>query len=225
MKRFWREVSVADGAIRLDGKPVRTPGKALLSLPSPALADAIAEEWRAVGDTLDPRAMPLTGLANAALDIVPRDRATFAASLSVYVESELLAYRAESPPELIAHQAEVWNPLLQWACSRYDVAILTTHGIVHVAQPPETLARLSRTVASLNDFRLAGLSPLVTIGGSLVIALAVLEGEMEPNAAFDAAHLDELWQAEMWGEDALALEARDARRADFAAAARFLSLL
>lgn len=227
MKRFYTDVLIEAGAgnaIRLDDRPVRTPAKAPLALPSAALAEAIADEWRAQGDKLDPRTMPLTGLANAAIDRVGPLRASFAADLAAYGETDLLCYRAEGPAPLVARQAESWDALLDWARHRYDVAFTLVTGIMHRPQPAATVARLAEAVAARDAFTLAGLSPLVTISGSLVAALAVAEDAITPEAAFDATHLDEIWQAEMWGEDSLATAARDARRADFLAAARFVSL-
>lgn len=225
MKRFWKEVTVENGQVALDGKPVRTPGRAPLVLPDPALAEAVAGEWRAVGETIDPRAMPLTGLANAAIDRIAPDTATFAAGLAAYGESDLLCYRAEEPAPLVERQADAWDPLLDWARGRYDVHFETTAGVMHKAQPDATLARLAEAVAALDAFRLAGLSPVVTVSGSLVGALALLEGAVEAETLWQAAHVDELWQAELWGEDALALEARENRRADFMAGVKFLGLL
>jgi chaperone required for assembly of F1-ATPase len=220
VKRFWKNVTIEDGTILLDGRAVKTPGRIALVLPSLPLAEAIADEWRAVEGAVDPRAMPLTGLANAAID-----RPVPAEALAVYGETDLLCYRAEAPPELIARQAQVWDPMLDWATQRYDVAFTVTAGIVHKPQPVETIARLGAAIAAGDDFERTALSQNVTIGGSLVAALMLAEGAMTPDAAFDACHLDELWQAELWGEDWMATDARDARRADFNAAARFLSLL
>lgn len=225
MKRFYADVAVRDGAILLDGRPVRTPARASLTLPGPALAGAVAAEWRAQGDEVLPATMPLTGLANAAIDRVAPDPAAFAAGLAQYAQGDLLCYRADGPDTLVARQAAAWDPPLDWARTRYDVPFAVTAGIVHVAQAGETVARLSAAVAARDAFTLAGLSPLVTISGSLVLALMVAEGAIEADAAFDAAHLDEAWQVERWGEDALATQARDNRRRDFHAAARFLSLL
>lgn len=225
MKRFWKEVSVENGQVALDGKPVRTPGRAPLVLPTPALAEAVAEEWRAVGETIDPRDMPLTGLANAAIDRIAPDPAPFAAGLAVYGESDLLYYRAEDPAPLVERQAESWDPLLAWARGRYDIHFETTAGVIHRAQPEATIARLAEAVGALDGFRLAGLSPVVTVSGSLVGALALLEGAVAAETLWQAALVDELWQAEQWGEDELAIQARDAHRADFEAGARFLSLL
>ena len=226
MKRFWKDVTLEPGnSLALDGRPVRTPGRALLAVPTPALAEAIAEEWRAVESDIDPRAMPLTGLANAAIDRVAPARDAFAAGLAAYGESDLLYYRAEAPEPLIAQQQAAWDPLLDWARHRYDVHFETTAGIVHRAQPPATLARLNEAVAALDAFRLAGLSPVVTVTGSLVAALALLEGGADADTVWHAAQVDESWQAENWGEDALATQARDAHHADFLAGARFLALL
>lgn len=229
MKRFYKTVEVRAGdsghAVLLDGRAIKTPARAALAVPSAALAAAIAAEWDAQGEEIDPRAMPATGLANAAIDRVLPDPAQFAAMLGAYAETDLLCYRAEGPEDLAARQAATWDPLLAWARARYDVAFEVTAGILHRAQPPETVARLRQALASQPPFALSAFSPLVTIGGSLVAALAVAERAVEPDAAFDATHLDEIWQAEQWGEDWAATDAREARRRDFTAAARFLALL
>jgi chaperone required for assembly of F1-ATPase len=226
MRRFYKQASVTpDLGIALDGRPVRTPGRLPLVLPNLALAEAIAEEWRTQGDEIMPQAMPLTGLANAAIERIAPDTSGFAAGLAAYGESELLCYRAGGPAPLVMRQVEVWDPIIAWARARYDIGFVLVEGIMHRPQPPETLARLSEALAARNAFELAALSPIVTISGSLVIALAVLEGELDPDAAFDAGHLDELWQAEQWGEDDFARDQRDARRADFLAACGFLRLL
>lgn len=229
MKRFWKDVSVepegGGWAIQLDGKPVRTPARAPLVVPAEALANAIADEWRSVEETIDPRAMPLTGLANAAIDRVATDRQAFAAGLARYAEADLACYRAEGPRGLVSRQEESWDALLAWGRRRYDVDFATTCGIVHVAQPQATIDRLSHAIASLDPFRLVALSPLVTIGGSLVAALAVVEKAITPEAAWDAVSIDERWQLEQWGSDADAEAALDNRGRDFMAAARFLELL
>jgi chaperone required for assembly of F1-ATPase len=225
MRRFYKEAAATpDHGVALDGRPVRTPGRASLVAPGAALAEAIAAEWAAQGDEIDPRAMVLTGLANAAIDRVAPDPAGFARGLSVYGESDLLCYRAEGPEPLVRRQAEAWDPLLAWAASRYDIAFTVTAGIVHRPQPPETLERLAAATAARHPFILSGLSPLVTISGSLVAALAVTEGALAADAVWDAVIVDERWQAEQWGEDALATEALEARRVDFMTAVRFVSL-
>ncbi|HEY0622546.1 ATP12 family chaperone protein [Sphingomonas sp.] len=229
MKRFWKDaaaVPVEGGHdIHLDGKPVRTPGRVPLTLPSPALAEAVADEWRNVGETIDPRAMPLTGLANAAIDRVAPDPAAFAAGLAKYGESDLLCYRADHPLELRLRQQAAWDPLLDWARTRYGIDPVTTTGVMHRPQSDDTIVKLADAAVALSPFRLAALSPLVTVTGSLIAALALLEGAATPEDVWSAANLDEDWQAEHWGEDELARKARAARRADFDAGARFLSLL
>lgn len=228
MKRFYTDVTVVaeEGgfAIRLDGRPVRTPARASLTLPTAALAEAIAQEWRAQGETVDPASMPMTGLANAAIDHVAPDPATFAEGVARYAQSDLLCYRADGPDTLVARQAAAWEPLLDWARGRYDVTFVVTQGIIPVPQPDETLDRLGAAVAAIDPFILTGLSTLVTLSGSLVCGLAVVEGGHEIGAIWQAAEIDEAWQVEQWGEDAEAA-ARSVRRADdFATAAAFCAL-
>ena len=229
MKRFWDEVSVeTEGSgwgIRLDGRPVRTPARQPLIVPSEALAEAIAAEWRDGEGEVDPRSMPLTGLANAAVDRVAPDRQGFAAGLARYAEADLACYRAEDPKGLADRQAESWDAMLGWARRRYDVDFTTTCGIAHVPQAQATLERLTHAVATLDAFHLAGLSPLVTVGGSLVIALAVLEKAVTAQEAWQAVSIDERWQLEQWGADAEAQAALDNRRREFMAAGSFLVLL
>jgi chaperone required for assembly of F1-ATPase len=226
VKRFWTDASVVeiDGGygVTLDARPLRTPAKAVLVAPTQELAKAIAAEWAGAGETIDPRAMPMTGLANAAID---RGGEEMVAGMVRYADSDQFCYRAEGPTTLVERQAEAWDALLSWARRRYDVDFATCSGIVHVAQPPETIRKLAHEVAILDRFRLAGLSPLVTIGGSLVAGLAVLEKAIPPEAAWEAVSLDERWQLEKWGSDAEAEVALDAKRSDFLAAAHFLELL
>ena len=229
MKRFWKDVAVepegGGWGIRLDGKPVRTPARVPLAVPSQRLAEAIAAEWRDSGEEVDPRAMPLTGLANAAIDRVAPDPKAFAQGLARYAEADLACYRSEWPPELVERQAQCWDPLLAWARRRFDVDFATTSGLIHVPQQPATVERLRYAVDALDPFRLAGLSPLVTIGGSLVAVLAVLEKAITPAAAWDAVSIDERWQLEQWGLDADAEVGLKNKQRDFLAAARFLELL
>ncbi|MGK6322414.1 ATP12 family chaperone protein [Sphingomonas sp. DT-51] len=226
MKRFWTEVTIdADRVVRLDDRPVRTPGRAPLALPTDVLAAAVAEEWRTVGDSVDPRAMPLTGLANAAIDRIAPVRSEFAAGLARYGESDLLCYRADGPAELVARQAAAWDPLLDWARQRYDVHLEVTTGVMHRPQPTTTLARLGEAMASRDAFALAGLSPIVTVTGTLVGALALAERAVDPATLWAAAMVDEAWQAEQWGEDPLAVAATAARRRDYDAGVRFLAAL
>ena len=229
MKRFWKQaqaVETPDGwAVELDGKPVRTPARQPLRLPAEALARAIADEWNAISEKVDPRAMPLTGLANAAIDRVVPDPGSFARGLARYGESDLACYRAEAPSELVARQEEKWDALLMWGRRRFDVDFATTCGVMHVEQPGATVERLAHAVASYDPFHLAALSPLVTIGGSLLAALAVAEEALTAEEAWDAVTVDDKWQLDQWGSDAEAEERLENRRHDFLAAATFLELL
>ena len=169
--------------------------------------------------------MPLTGLANAAIDRVAPDPAAFADTLSRFAENELLAYRADAPPPLVARQAAEWDPLLAWARGRYDVEFRLVTGIIHQPQPPATLARMTAAYRAFDAFRLAALNPVVTISGSAVIGLAVAEGRLDAAGAWTVGHLDELWQEEQWGKDPLAEAGQRERQGDLAAAVGFLRLL
>ena len=226
MKRFWKEAAVVEAGdgfgVVLDGRPLKSPARVSMTVPTRALADAICAEWAAVGETVDPRVMPLTGLANAATD---RSIDHLIAGITRYAASDQFCYRAEGPTPLVERQEEAWDALLQWARRRYDVDFATCTGIIHVAQPPGTIAKLSHEVAVLDRFRLAALSPIVTIGGSLIAGLAVLERAIPPESAWEAVCLDERWQLEQWGSDSEAEAALDSKRNDFLAAARFLELL
>lgn len=229
MKRFWKSVDVSEATtgwgVALDGKPIRTPARSQLVAPTRALAEAIAEEWRAVAGEIDPRTMPLSGLANAAIDRFLPDKQTFAAGIARYAEADLACYRSEWPPELVDRQARSWDPLLDWARRRFDVDFSTTSGLVHVPQPPATIERLAHAVVALDAFQLAGLSPLVTVGGSLLAALALFEKAISPEEVWRAVSVDDRWQIEQWGSDADAELALETRQCDFLAAARFLELL
>ena len=229
MRRFWKEVEVAaeeaGWTILLDGRPVRTPARATRPVPTRALAEAIVEEWRGVEDVVDPRDMPVTGTANAAIDRVEPQRSAFAGGLARYAEADLACYRSDWPPELVERQEKAWDSLLAWARRRFDVDFATTSSLIHVPQPPATVEQLSHAVGSLDAYRLAALSPLVTIGGSLIAALAVLEKAITPEQAWEAVSIDDRWQLEQWGSDAEAQLSLDNRHKDFLAAARFLELL
>lgn len=229
MKRFWKEARAArqDGGwgIALDGRAVRTPARAPLLVASEALATAIADEWVAQGETIDPAAMPLTGLANAAIDLAAPDPAAFAVPIAAYAASDLLCYRDDRDTALQAEQAAAWNPLLAWAEARHGIEFTLAQGVLPVDQPAATVAALTGAVRALDPFRLAALAPLVTIGGSLVAALALAEGAFDAAALWEAVSLDELYQERRWGADSEAQQARARREADWYHAARFLGLL
>lgn len=228
MRRLYKQVAVSscDGGftIQLDGKPVRTPARAAFVVESEALVHAIAEEWAAQGDTIIPATMPLNGLANAAIDLAAPDRSAFAAPLCAYAESDLLCYRAPEA-DLAAQQARMWNPILGWAEGHYAIEFTLATGIIHAAQPPATLAALGMAVQKLDPFHLAALAPLVTIGGSLVVALALIERAFDADTLWDAVTLDEIWQEQRWGAVDDAVKAREAKQAEWESAARFLELL
>lgn len=226
MKRFWRAAAAVEAkggwTVALDGKPVRTPARAALVVPGRALAEAIAAEWDAQDGEVRPQAMVLTGLANAAID---RAGPEVAGMIAAYGAHDLTCYRADGPAELIARQAAAWEPLIAWATRRYDVAFRLGVGVTPVDQPAATLTRMRAAVDALDGFRLAGMYPGVSVTGSLLIGLALLEHELDAEGAWATSEIDAAWQAEKWGDDPLAQAARAERRAALLAGARFLGLL
>jgi len=228
-RRVYREVAVephgAGFAISLDGKLVHTPQRRVLAVPTHAAADAIAAEWRAQGAELDPQTMPITRLAGSALDLVAPHRAEIVARTAAYGATDLLCYRAGAPAELATRQAEAWQPWIEWAAERYGARLAVTVGVVAVAQPEQALASLARAVEAHDDLRLAALAAATAALGSLVLALALAEGRLEAEAAWSLSLLDEMHQAERWGEDKEASRARAALKADIEAAGRFFELL
>lgn len=228
MKRFYTEVSTApsgDGhVILLDGRSVKTPKRAPLALPTLALAQAVAAEWAAQGEAIAPGTMPLTGLSNAAIDVIGPDPDIMRAMLGHYAETDALVYRGDDSA-LLARQLTVWNPLLDQAERRWGVQFALTTGIVHMPQPPETVAALRTAIGALGAWQLAALSPLTTLGGSLVVALAVENGALAASAGWAAVTLEEVFQEERWGADADAVKARALKEAEWLAAAHFAELL
>jgi chaperone required for assembly of F1-ATPase len=229
VKRVYREVTIRPAmgswGIALDGRAMRTPGRSELIVPTAALAAAIAAEWEAQQGDIRPATMPLTRLAAAAIDRTRAQRGLVAAEAANYASTDLVCYRAEHPPALVARQQETWQPLLDWAMRRYDAGLAVTSGIVPQPQPPATLKAFAAAVAAQDDFRLTALHTATAALGSLVIALALLEGRLGPESAFAASQLDETFQIEAWGEDAEAAARRQALAEDIAAAARFVQLL
>jgi chaperone required for assembly of F1-ATPase len=230
MKRLYkiaRAEAVEGGGygVMLDAKRLLTPAKLPLAIPSLALAEAIAEEWQAQGEKLKPHTMPLMRLASTAIDLVTKRHDDVVAEIAAYAGTDLLCYRADQPPELAARQHALWQPLLDWATLRYDAPLTVTAGIVPVTQPPASLHALAVAVEAYEPMRLTALHALTSATGSLIIALAVLEGEIDADSAFAAAQLDENFQIERWGEDYEAADRRAALKADIATAARFAMLL
>ncbi|MGE5268074.1 MAG: ATP12 family chaperone protein [Thiohalocapsa sp.] len=230
MKRVYKQVEtrpVAGGwGVSLDGRQLRTPARTELVVPTAALAEAIAEEWDAQQDEIRPATLPLYRLAATAIDRTAVQRARVVADTANYAGTDLVCYRADhQQPVLAARQQAVWQPLLDWATLRYDAALAVTSGIVPARQMPAALQAFAAAVAAQDDFRLTALQTLTAACGSLVIALALMEGRIDADAAFHASQLDETFQIETWGEDAEAAERRRALAADIEAAARFLQLL
>ncbi|BAQ17718.1 chaperone [Methyloceanibacter caenitepidi] len=227
-KRFYKDVTVSEedgrAGIFLDGRPVRTPGKAALAVPSAALAEAIADEWRGQGERIDPHTMPLTKLVNSAIDGVVGQEAAVVDDIVAHAGSDLLCYRASGPEGLLALQAEAWDPVLAWAAGALGAPLSLAEGVIHVPQPETSLAALRAEIEPLDALKLAALHVMTTLTGSALLPLAVARGELSPDAAWDAAHVDEDWQISRWGEDAEAKQRRKNRKADFDAAARVLAL-
>ena len=231
MKRFYKDTGVDEGEggfrVLLDGKPMRTPAKATLVVPTRALADAIAAEWAGVPDKAEINAahLPLTRLAATAIDRVVARRDEVIADTAKYAGSDLLCYRATAPESLVKLQLELWQPLLDWAAERHGARLVTAEGIGFVNQPEEAKARLHEAVSAHGDLALSALYNLTHTAGSVVIGLAVSEGRLEAAGAFAAAQMDELYQVDRWGDDPLAEKHREGVRRDIEACARFLSLL
>jgi len=228
-KRFYARAEAAQAGegqfrIELDGRPVRTPGKALLAVPSALLADRIAAEWAAQGEVIDPVTMPVTRLVNSAIDGVTTRRAEVAGEIVRYAGSDLLCYRADAPERLLALQRELWDPLLDWVRTEFGAVFFLSEGIVHVAQPPRALDAVAGALPE-DPLRLAALNLMTTLSGSALIALAVWKERLTAEEAWRIAHIDEETQEQLWGVDAEAAERRALRFRDFAAAAFALAAL
>lgn len=224
-KRFWSDVSVVedgDGfSIRLDERAVKTPLKVAMIVPSRAMAEAIGAEWAKVDGQIDPTVMPFTRSANASIDKVATQFDDVANMLSEYGGSDLLCYRADSPEELADRQAQGWDPLLDWAAEIYGARLITTAGIMPVAQNADALAALRNPLFEATEFEMAALHDLIAMSGSLVLALAVTQRRLSPQEAWDLSQIDENWQIEQWGVDEDAAQASEIKRQAFQHAADF----
>lgn len=228
-RRFYREATVESGAegfaLSLDGRPARTPGKARLALPTRALGDAVAAEWNGQGETIDPRAMPLTRLANSAIDGVSREMEAVRADLARYAGSDLVMYRAGEPDQLVTAQAAAWDPVLAWAHEALGARFVLSQGVMFVEQPERALALVRVALdAETSAFALGALHVMTTLTGSVLIALMHAAGRLSAEDAWAAAHVDEVFQESRWGEDHEAMVRRAARQAEFEWASRFLAL-
>src|SRR3954447_13829631 len=206
MKRFYKQVTVAETegghVVHLDGKPVRTPAKAPFILNNRALMEAVAEEWDAQVEDIRPHSMPVTQLASTAIDRIPAQREEIVRAVAAYAETDLLCYRADHPDELAERQGQGWQPMLDWAAIRYGAMLEVKIGVMPHTQPAEACERLRKAVDELDDLVLAGLQNATSVLGSLVLALALMEGRISAEEAYAASQLDETYQIELWGEDA-----------------------
>lgn len=209
----------------LDDRPVRTPRKQALAVPQRALAEAIAAEWNAQGQEIDPVTMPLTRLANSILDGVIGREAEVRADILKYAASDLVCYRAGSPAGLVQRQLEAWDRIIAWARTALDARLVLTEGVMPVAQPASALEGIATALKPLDAYRLAGIHVMTTLTGSALLALAHSRGELTAAEVWAAAHVDEDWQIEQWGEDFEAAERRRHRWTEMDAASRLLALL
>jgi len=231
MKKFYKTVTLSPregeggAALLLDGRPVKTPGRQPLALPTEALGEAVADEWRAQGAEIVPESMPMTRLVNTAIDGVQGNETAVADDIATFAGTDLLCYRADGPDGLVALQTSRWDPPLRWAETRFCGPFQLSEGVMHVDQPEGTIASVRSSLSELSAFELTALHIMTSLTGSALLALAVAEEEMTPDEAWEAAHVDEDWQARQWGEDQEAAERRAARKSDFDTAARMLALL
>lgn len=229
-RRFYKEATAVerDGAfvLLLDGRPARTPGRALIALPTRAAGEAVAAEWAAQGERIEPATMPLTRLANSAIDGVAREMPAVAAEIVKYAGSDLLCYRADGPERLIERQRALWDPILAWARDSFGARFDLAEGVMFIAQPEATLAAVAAAVDRFaTPFALAALNIMTTLSGSALIALAVAHGRLSAEDGWAAAHVDEDVQMEIWGKDEEALARRAVRWRDFSAAARMIEVV
>jgi chaperone required for assembly of F1-ATPase len=227
MKRFWQQTAVAANAagyaILLDGRPLKLPNQAVLTVPLEGLAGAIAREWGEAGEMFTPDDLPLTRLAGTAQDHMSRARDETIRQLAAYGATDLLCYRS-SEPALAAHESQAWQPWLDWAAARYGVILACTTGLMPIDQSSASHERCLEILGTMNNYELAGLGAAVPALGSLVLGLALAAADLAPSPACDLAHLGELWQEARWGADAQALSRRKKIAEDLAHTARFMML-
>ena len=228
-QRFYTRATAGEGAeegfpVTLDGKPVRTPLRRLLAAPTPGLAEAIAGEWNAQEQVIDPGRMPLTRLANAVIDAVSDAPGPVAAEVEKYLGSDLVCYRADAPAGLVALQGQTWDPVLAWAHEAFGAHFVQVEGVMHAAQPVEAIAGARRAIPS-DPWRLGAVSSITTLTGSALLALALVHGRLNAETAWAAAHVDEDWQMTQWGRDEVALSRRAYRQAELEAAVTVLDAL
>ncbi|MCF6233446.1 MAG: ATPase [Rhodobacteraceae bacterium] len=227
-KRFWKEARVVeDGArfaVELDGRRVKTPAKAALEMPTRGMAQAVAAEWDAQEGVIDPRGMPFTRSANAAIDKVAHQHGEVADMLAGYGDADLLCYRAEAPVELVAHQAQEWDPALGWARDALGVDLEVFKGVVHHPQSTSDIAGLTARVHRMGNFHLAAFHDLVSLSGSLILGFGAALGWRGADDIWKLSQLDEIWQAQQWGADEEAQKMSEAKRQAFLHAKAFFDL-
>lgn len=225
MKRFYRQATAEHDAegwhVALDGRRVKSQGGRALVLPRRAMAEALASEWASQGETLDPRAFPMRDLADLACDVIAEDRDTVVTGLLRYAETDTLCYRADPDAPLWPRQQALWEPLLAAAEARENIRLRRVSGVMHRPQDPAAIAVLRARLEAFDHFTLAALNTLASLAASLTIALAALEPDADGDALWDAANLEEDWQAEFWGRDSQAAERRAQRKAIFLTAMAF----
>jgi chaperone required for assembly of F1-ATPase len=229
LKRFYKTAAASqrgerDFAVELDGRPIKTPAGKTLSVPTRGLADAVAAEWNAQGEDVAPASLHMTRMANSAIDGVLGREGEVVQDILNYAGTDLLCYRADSPAGLAAEQARMWDPILAWTQKTHGASFAKGTGLQHVAQSANSLEAVRRALLCFDAFRLAALHVMTTLTGSALIALAEAEGFFDPAAAWAAAHVDEAWQKDHWGEDYEASERERRRFAEFSDASRFFSL-
>ncbi len=228
-QRFYKSVTaepIESGyGIFLDGRGIRTPVGAYLSVPTESLAQAMADEWAAQEEYIKPHSMLLTGMANTAIDRISNSRLAVIDEMMSYANSDLLCYRAEEPADLVERQAKTWQPLLDWAASTFGVQMIVTEGIIHVDQSKDSLTSLRLVVEKEADFPLTAVSSLTAICGSVIVALAIHFGRLDANQAFEVSQLDETFQIELWGQDYEAHDRRENLQRNISSMAQFLTLL
>lgn len=227
-KRFWKEATVEETGggytVRLDARPVKTPAKRALILPTRAMAEAVAAEWDAQEEVIKPHLMPATKTANAAIDKVATQHAEVAEMLAAYGDSDLLCYRADHPEGLVARQAEQWDPMLDWAAETLGARLEPRTGVIHAPQNPEALRILTERTHALSPFELAAFHDLVSLSGSLILGFAAAEQVRPLDALWDISRLDEIWQAEQWGKDDEAEQMAEIKKESFLHAGRMFTL-
>lgn len=226
-KRFWKEARVEEApggfVVKLDGRDIRTPGKKPLIMPTRSLAEAVKEEWAAQGEKIDPETMPVTRTINSAIDKVAPQRASVIELIAAYGDADLLCYRATSPDELVRRQSEAWDPLLDWSASALGARLQPVAGVIHRPQDPTALDRLAGQVQMLSDIELAAFHDLVSLSGSLIIALAVVHAVDKVDRLWLDSRIDELWQEQQWGKDEIATDLARQKQSAFLKAAEILN--